>query len=118
MAYILINIETGDYFRCEDQVWIDAFNAAVADGWKPDGTMFDPEFYLDTELDFVEDETQRYWMIVSAVKETFDWDGNYIEKSGQIVTYGDAYYMVMSLKCAGVDPELIEFVSRGDFRIC
>ena len=118
MAYLLINLETGENFYCEDQVWIDAFNAAVADGWKPDGTMFDPEFYIDNELEFIEDENQRYWTIVYAVNESFVWDGNYLEKSGQIVTYGDAYYMVMSLKSAGVDPALIEFVGKGDFRIC
>lgn len=118
MAYLLINIETGESLYCEDQVWISAYEAAVADGWKPDGTNYDPEYFLENELDYIEDETQRYWAVVSAVKESFVWDGNYLEKAGQIVTYGDAYYMVMSLKCAGVDPEICEFVAKGSFRIC
>ncbi len=118
MAYTLINIESGEIFICEDNVWIDAFEAAKADGWDPDGTMYDAAYTLDEELDYIGDDNEKLWRIYTEVGNEFDWDGSYTEKRGQVVTYGDSYYMVMSLKCAGADPALCEFVSKGSFRIC
>lgn len=118
MAYLLINIETGEQFTCDEKVWIDAFEAAKADGWDPEGTMYDAAYVLDDELDYVDDDNEKLWRIYKEVGTEFDWDGSYIEKKGQVVTYGDSYYMVMSLKCAGVDPALCEFVAKGSFRIC
>jgi len=118
MAYLLQNIETGELLHCEDEVWIGAFEAAKTDGWEPDGTQYDMYFDVDEELEFIENENQKLHTLIVAMNNTYEWDGSYTEKRNQVVTYEDAYYMAMSLKCAGVDAELCEFVAKGSFRIC
>lgn len=118
MAYLFISIDSGEHLCCEEKVWIDAFEAAKADGWKPDGTMYDIYYDMDEELDLIEDDNRKLHTLVVAMNNVYAWDGSYTEKRNQIVTYDDAYYMAMSLKCAGVDPELCAFVEKGSFRIC
>ncbi len=118
MGYHFINIETGDHLYCEDNLWIEAFEAAKADGWKPDGTQYDMYYYSDEEHQFIDDDNHKLFTLIDAMKKTYTWEGSYTERENQIVTYEDAYYMAMSLKCAGVDEKLCEFVAKGSFRIC
>jgi len=118
MAYILMNIDTGELFHCNDREWIEAFEAAKADGWRPDGTLYDADFVIDEELDYIDDENQRLFTIVAAMRETFIWEGSYTDRCNQIVTYEDSIYLAMSLKSAGITGGLLEFVQKGSFRIC
>ncbi|HOP64641.1 MAG TPA: hypothetical protein PK358_13820 [Spirochaetota bacterium] len=118
MSYLFINIETGEQLSCDELVWVEAFEAAKADGWVPDGTLYDAPFIIDEELDFIDDDNWRLWTIYSEISKIDHWDGSYTKKRNQVVTYEDAYYMAMSLKCAGVDEKLCEFVGKGSFRIC
>lgn len=118
MAYLFMNIDSGELFHCEDREWIAAFEAAKADGWIPDGTQYDAAFTLDEELDFIDDDNQKVFTIVTALTEIFLWDGSYTERRNQIVTYEDSIYMAMSLKSAGITGALLEFVQKGSFRIC
>jgi len=118
MAHLFQNIETGELFSCGEELWISAFEAAKADGWKPDGTLYDIYYDVGEEIDFIGDDNGKLYTLLLGMMNVYEWDGNYTEKRNQVVTYEDAYYMVMSLKCAGVDPELCRFVGKGSFRIC
>ena len=118
MAYIFMNVNTGEIFHCEDREWIDAFDAAKTDGWVPDGTLYDAEFVIDEELDYIDDENQKMFTIVNAMRETFVWEGSYTDKCNQIVTYEDSIYLAMSIKSAGITGALLEFIQKGSFRIC
>ena len=118
MAYHLLNIETSEYYYCEDRDWADAIDIAIKNDWGPSGSFFDAVYEtndrcFDTD-DFV------YWMFIYTTlkSELLEWDGNYVEKRNQIVDYEDTIYLAMSLDGTGVSTELIDFIRKGSFRIC
>jgi len=118
MSYHLVNIETSEYYYCDDQDWINAINIAKEDGWKPDGTMFDMECDIDDACYGIDDEMYCLYMYIQSKLEYQEWDGNYFEKRNQIVMYEDSLYLSYSLEAMGVKKELVDFVKKGSFRIC
>jgi len=118
MAYHLLNLETSEYYYCDDHVWTEAIRIAEENDWGPDGTFFDIVYQTNDQC--FDSDDPGYWMFVftSLRNESQDWDGNYIEKRNQVVLYEDTIYFAMSLDGTGVSTELIEFIRKGSFRIC
>jgi len=118
MAYHLLNVETSEYYYCDDHEWADAIETAKENDWEPDGTFFD--IVYETNDHCFDSDDPGYWMFTFSAygKESREWDGNYIEKRNQIVMYEDSIYLAISLDGTGVSTELIEFIRKGSFRIC
>ncbi len=118
MAYHFLNTETSEYYYCDEKEWAEALEIAKDNYWEPDGTFFD-SFYEAADMSFDTDElTYFYFMLIGTRNEAEYWDGSYLTKKNQVVLYDDAYYMAQSLDGTGVNPELIEFIRKGSFRIC
>ena len=118
MAYHLINIETLEHYTCDDQSWIKALDAAKENWWDPDGTMFD-YIYETEDICWDSDDYAHYmFTLLISMTESFEWDGNYIEKRNQVVSYEDTIYLASSLEGTDTDMGLIEFITKGSFRIC
>jgi len=118
MSYHLLNIETNDYFYCDDHEWLTAIDTAQRNGWIPDGTVFDIDYVSADQSFDVDDPLCYFFMLVTFKDEAAEWDGNYIEKRNQIVLYEDSIYLAMDLNGDGISDELVEFVKKGSFRIC
>ncbi len=118
MPYHLLNIETSEYYYCDDQEWILAFNTAQADGWVPDGTLFDIVYEASDQSFDSDDPLSYFYMLVMAGNQALEWDGNYIEKMNQVIMYEDSIYFAASLEGSDVSRELIDFIKKGSFRIC
>ena len=118
MAYHLLNVETSEYYYCDDNEWISAIDTAVKNDWVPDGTVFD--IVYETNDQCFDSEDLGYWLFMFVVSrdKSLEWDGNYLEKSNQVVMYEDSIYLAIALDGTGVSIELIEFIRKGSFRIC
>lgn len=118
MAYHLLNIETSEYYNCDDDVWVTSIEIAKENGWEPDGTLFDIIYDAVDKCYDVENELYYYFALVISRNEAIQWDGNYIEKKNQFLCYEDTIYLAMNLDGTGVSSELIDFIRKGSFRIC
>jgi len=118
MAYHLLNIETLEYYYCDENEWISAIETAKENGWKPDGTYYDYVYVADDECFDIDDEMYYMYMTLVAKDISLEWDGNYIEKHNQVVMYEDTIYLAAALEGCGVDDKLLEFIKKGSFRIC
>lgn len=118
MSYHLLNIESLEYYYCDDDVWLTALDTAQKNDWKPDGTFYD--FIYETEDNCFDNDDEMYylWMMIVNRNAFFEWDGNYTEKSNQVVMYEDTIYLALCLKGTDTDEKLIEFIEKGSFRIC
>ncbi len=118
MSYHLLNIETSEYYYCDDNEWTRAIEIAVENDWGPDGTFFDIVYETDDKC--FDSDDPAYWMFMFTVSrdEALEWDGNYIEKRNQVVMYEDSIYLAKSLDGTGVSEELLDFIRKGSFRIC
>jgi hypothetical protein len=47
-----------------------------------------------------------------------EWDGNYTDKSNQIILEEDSINLADALRSAGFVNELTFFIEKGSFRIC
>lgn len=118
MSYHLLNVETLDYFYCDEKEWIAAIDKAIENDWRPDGTFFDYLFDAEDQCSDTDDIMYYFFMLISANNEALTWDGNYIEKKNQIVLYEDSIYLAIALEGQGVSNDLINFIKKGSFRIC
>ena len=76
MAYHFLNLETSEYYYCEEQEWAAALDTARENYWEPDGTFYD-QFYEAAEQSFDSDDlTYFYFMLISVRNEALSWDGN------------------------------------------
>jgi len=118
MAYHLLNIETLDYYYCEDEEWVNAIETAKQNYWTPDGTSYD--IFCEAEDQCFDNDDILYYnyMLVVFQNEAMYWDGSYFEKRNQIVIYEDSIYLASALEGTGVSTELIDFIKMGSFRIC
>ena len=118
MAYHLLNVETSAGYYCDEDEWIRAIETAKENGWRPDGTYYDHVYVADDECFGVDDEMYYMHRIILAKNESFEWDGNYIDKRNQVVMYEDTIYLAAALEGSGIDDKLLDFIKRGSFRIC
>ena len=118
MSYHLVNIDTLDYYYCDDNVWIAAIEFAGNNDWYPAGTFYD--YLYDTNDLCYGNEDRLYYLftLIMNQNDSWEWDGNYIEKKNQIVTYEDTIYLPLCLKGGDAPQELIDFIQKGSFRIC
>jgi hypothetical protein len=116
MSYTLISISTNTRFTCSDEFWLSALEAARRSGWEPEGTALD----LYDQIDRME-ETQPYFMdmflLISAHMACLQWDGNYVEREGQIVSDEDAHYLHLALGGGKSGSEFLDFLQGGKFTI-
>ena len=118
MYYHFVNVETGEYFYCEEQVWIRALEAAKNSGWDPYGTIYDLEYDINDECEFVTGRAQIIFTILCTMRESSNWDGSYTAKRNQVLDFNDTVYLTEALEGTDTDPDLISFVDKGSFRIC
>ncbi len=118
MSYLLINIETGASYRMDDHQWLKALDRAKQNYWDPGKTAYDVAEVVKDDCEFLDDEGTILFTVLMALCENEEWDGNYIEKRNQIVEYEDTLYLADALKGTEFDPELVEFIYKGPFRIC
>lgn len=118
MSYHFINIDTGEYFYCDDHLWVSAIETAKKNGWDPYGTIYDLEYGIDDQCEFLEDEAEILFTVIFTLKENSEWDGSYTDKRNQIVDNDDSVYLTEALERTDTDPELVEFINKGSFRIC
>lgn len=118
MSYHLLNVETGDYIYIDDNVWISALETAKDNYWQPGGTIYDLEYCIDDDCEFIIGRTMIIFTIMQIAVEQASWDGSYTEKRNQVVDYEDTLYLADCLKGTDAPPELIEFIQKGSFRIC
>lgn len=118
MSYHFINIDTGEYLYCDDHVWINALETAKNNGWDPYGTLYDMAYDIDDECEFIEDEAAVMFAVIFTMRNASEWNGSYTEKRNQVVDFNDTVYLTEALEGTDTDPELIEFIDKGEFRIC
>jgi len=118
MAYLLLNIETSAGFYCDEDEWVSVIAKAKAEGWRPDGTLYDYVYVANEESFDIDDEMSNMYNMILEKNVSLEWDGNYIEKKNQIVMYEDAIYLAAALVGTGVDEKLLDFIKQGSFRIC
>ena len=118
MSYHLLNIETSEYYFCDDQVWLSAIDIAKENYWDCEGTSFDIMYEADEQCFNSNNEMSYFYAMTIAKDKSSQWDGNYTEKRNQVLSYQDTYYLAMSLEGTGIEAELIEFIKKGSFRIC
>jgi len=120
MAYTLQNLNTYQAFTCGDDQWIHLLETARSNGWIEEGTRFDLTYEVDEAYDAMIDYLYNLWIICDLVRETFEWNGNYVDRKNQVVSESDAYYLKQALEKTWYsdDRELLEFLNKGSFRIC
>ncbi len=118
MAYHLLNIETSEYYYSDEQEWVTAINIALQNEWDCDGTIFDVMYETEEQCFDNDDPLHFFYALNISTNEALYWDGNYFEKRNQIVSYEDTIYLAMALNGTDTNPELIEFIKKGSFRIC
>jgi hypothetical protein len=118
MSYLLLNIEKNTGYIVEDELWITVIKAAKDNYWEPEGTLYNFELNLDEYIDDCDDQMHIVFSTILANNEYYSWDGNYIEKKGQIVSESDSYQLFESLIESGLDNNLVEFIGLGSFLIC
>lgn len=120
MGYKFENIATHQSYTCSDGRWRLLLETARTNGWDEEGTRYDFTYEVDEIYDPMIDYLYNLWMIFHLSREMFEWDGNYTEKKGQVVSESDAYYLMQALASAiGPDERgLADFLNSGSFRIC
>jgi hypothetical protein len=119
MGFSLKN-ESGESFSIENQTWSSALDIARRYGWKPMGTLPNPDFLKKRarDPDGGYDENMYNELMKS-------WDGSYLTKENQTVTYADALNMAFALEEA-LDAgllkkshlaKIIAFCKKGGFSI-
>ncbi len=117
MTYLFMNIETEECFYCEESLWKSTLEIAKSEGWEPDGTYYDINSQYE-DGDFDDDFNRALFCYCVHTAEMHAWDGNFIERRDQIVSYVDSMYLVKALEGMGVDASLVAFLDKGSFRIC
>jgi hypothetical protein len=118
MEYTFINIETNESYTCSEELWLNALDTARKNDWEPMGTRFDRGLALEDAFDEDDEESFRLYMFILINNEFLTWDGNYTEKSDQIVTETDTGNLLESLVYESrIDESLIDFIGKGSFRI-
>jgi len=118
MAYHLLNIETLEYYYCDENDWLNAIETAKENYWEPDGTVFDVYYETDEKCFESDDYLLYMFTLIASQSESLDWDGSYFKKRNQVVSYEDSYYLAVSLDGTDTSTELIDFIKKGSFRIC
>jgi hypothetical protein len=120
MGYRLENITTHQCISCADDRWRLLIETARANGWDEEGTSYDFTYELEETYDPMVDYLYNLWMIFHLSREMFDWDGNYNDKKGQVVSESDAYHFTQALRetADADDGALLDFFNSGSFRIC
>jgi hypothetical protein len=120
MGYRLENMTTRQSIACTDERWRLLIETARANGWDEEGTRYDLTYELEESYDPMVDYLYNLWMIFHLSREMFDWDGNYIDKKGQVVSESDAYNLMQTLRetADADDGALLVFFNSGSFRIC
>ncbi len=118
MFYLLQNVETDEFFSCSDGEWITALEVAKENYWEPDGTTFDVACCINDDCEHVDDLMAVYFAMIIIRSEFLEWNGNYTDKRNQVVMYEDAVYLAQALDGTEVNPDLIDFMRKGSFRIC
>ncbi len=117
MNYHFVNIETGEFFICEEKLWIKTLETAQEEGWDPDGTFYDVNSQYE-EYDYDEDYNRTLYCYCMHISEMYQWDGSYTDRRDQVVGYEDTIYLVKALEGTGADADLVSFIEKGSFRIC
>ncbi|MCA1763002.1 MAG: hypothetical protein LC664_08435, partial [Flavobacteriales bacterium] len=76
----LTRMEDGEVFQCSNFFWGRTLQLAERNGWEPEGTHF----------------------IDEQGEEQSDWDGNYDDQNGQVVSEQDAGNLITALE-AGLE---------------
>lgn len=118
MSYHFVNVDTSEYYFCDEDIWISAIEYAKKNDWDPAGTVYDYVYDTDDVCFGINDEMYYLFMLIVNQNEYLEWNGNYIEMKNQVVTYEDSMYLPLCLKGSNAPPGLIEFISKGSFRIC
>jgi len=118
MAYHFVNTDTGEYFYCDDQVWLHALETARSNGWQPEGTRYDLIYSIDDEMEPSDGIMEYYYSSMIAYHEFQYWDGNYTDRCNQVMELEDTMDMLDALEGTDVDRELFDFIDKGGFRIC
>lgn len=118
MAYHFLNIETLDYYYCDEKEWVNAIETAKENYWEPDGTLFDIFYEAGDQCSDDDDILTYNFMIVMSKNELEVWDGSYFEKRNQVVIYEDSIYLAAALDGTDTSTELVDFIRKGSFRIC
>jgi hypothetical protein len=118
MAYHFVNVETGEYFYCDEQVWLRALDTAEKNGWDPYGTLYDIEYSIEDECVFLDDATEILYAVLVTMGNMGQWKGSYTEKCNQVLDFNDTVYLAEALEGTDTDPELVRFIDKGTFRIC
>ena len=120
MGYRLENTSTHQSVTCPDEHWRLLLEAARASGWEEEGTQYDFEYGVDEIYDGMADYLFNLWMIFHVSREMLEWNGNYTDKKGQVVSESDAYGLMQALEKTphADDRGLLDFLNIGPFRIC
>lgn len=119
MAYTLENTVTHQSVTCPDERWLLLIEAARANGWEEEGTQYDFAYEIEEVHDAMADYLYNIWMIFHVSREMFEWNGNYTDKKGQVVSESDAYCLMQALEGTPYadDRGLLDFLNSGPFRI-
>jgi len=120
MSYHFLNVENGEYFYCDEDLWLEALSIAKSVGWKPHGTFYDIPYEIDDQLEFISEDYPELRLYTAFMIITYfeEWDGNYTDKSNQIILEEDSINLADALRSAGFVNELTLFIEKGSFRIC
>ncbi len=116
MDYVMTSLITGEKYRCSEDSWKYALQTAIEREWEPEGTHLD----LYQLIDRLEDQYSNFtplFLVLTAHMECIQWNGNYTDREGQIVSESDAYSMYLALEGSGCDSDLTAFLMKGSFRI-
>ncbi len=119
MGYRIENIITHQSAACREDRWRGLLEAARGNGWDSEGTSYDFAYEVDEAYDDMADYLYNLWMIFHVSREMFEWDGNYTDKKGQVISESDAYRLMQSLEqSAGPDDRgLLDVLNSGPVRI-
>jgi len=114
--HFLLSVDHEELYTIESSQWIYYIEKAQSEGWKPDGTLYDEDYKFE-ERSISEDVEENLFIYIKVHDEHLHWDGNYIEKSNQLIDSVDAYYLAVALEGIA-DKDFLDFLQRGSLRIC
>jgi len=117
MNYLLIGTDSNIKYICSTEYWLALLNIARENGWKPEGTYYDLQNRLDECREDILCSMTRMFSFICINNEYIEWDGNYTDMKGQVVSEVDAYQMMLSIEGYIQDRSLSDLLSAGAFRI-
>jgi len=114
----LLNLTDNSRFYLSEEKWHYILEAAKDSGWQPMGSVLDLAFqlFIHSEPNYLFES--QLFVTLYLHHYCLNWNGDYAYPEYQCVRDEDAQNLHQALVYGGADSALLEFISKGSFRIC